>query len=99
MSADVNTTKGTVQDQLDSQVKTAEAKLNTLKAQAESAKADAQTKAVNELLAKKKALERELKELKKSNGDKWNQAKAGLEAQIANLTKSVKDAESKSKES
>jgi phage shock protein A len=97
MSTDANTQKGTTQDQLESQLKAAEAKLDQLKAQAKSATAGAEVKVVNELLAKKKALELEQEALKKFTGDKWNQAKASLEAQIANLTKSVNDAASKSK--
>ena len=99
MSTDVGTEKGTIQDQLESQLKNAEAKLDVLEAQAKSAKAAAEVKAVGELGARKRALELELKALKKLGGDKWNQAKASLEAHVADFEKSVGNAESKSKQS
>jgi RecJ-like exonuclease len=98
MSTDIDTEKRTIQDQLESQLKNAEAKLDALKAQAKSVKTGAEVKATGELLARKRALELELKALKKLGGDKWNQAKASLEAHIADFEESVGDAESKSKD-
>ena len=50
-------------------------------------------------MRKNRALGLELKALKKFGGDKWNRARASLEAQIASLQKSVNDAGSKSKKS
>lgn len=99
MNTDVNMAKQAIQDKLDAQIKTAEAKLDTLKARAEVAKANVEIKAVAELLTKKLALQRELKELRKLSGDRWEQAKAGLEARIADFEKLVRDIESKVKAS
>jgi len=95
MSTDVNMAKQAIHDKLESQIKTAEAKLDTLKARAETAKANVEIKAVAELLIKKQALQRELKGLRKLGGDRWEQAKADLEARIADFEKLVRDIESK----
>jgi len=99
MSADVYLAKQAIHDKLEVHVKTAEAKLEMLKAQAENAKANVEIKALAELLTKKLALQRELKGLKKLGGDRWEQAKADLEARIADFEKSVRDIESKAKPS
>jgi len=53
MSTEVNIAKQAIHDMLESKIKTAEAKLDTLKARAENAKANVEIKAVAELLAKK----------------------------------------------
>jgi len=97
MCADVNMAKQAIHDKFETQIKIAEAKLDTVKAQAESAKADAKIKVVAELLASKRALQLELKALKKSGRDRWEQAKADLEAHLAHFVKLLKDVESKAK--
>jgi hypothetical protein len=97
MCTDINMVKQTIHDKFETQIKIAEAKLDIVKAQAESAKADAEIKVVAELLAWKRALQLELKALKKLGGDRWEQAKADLEAHIAHFKKLLKDAESKAK--
>jgi len=99
MNTHPNTAKGTPQNKLDSQVEAARAKVDTLKAQADAARKHAVAKTVDELLARKKALELELHSLKKSGEDKFNQAKASLQAQIANLQNSVNETKSKQKQS
>jgi phage shock protein A len=53
MSTEVNITKQAIHDMLESKIKAAEAKLDTLKARAENAKANAEIKAITELLTKK----------------------------------------------
>ncbi|HMD77775.1 MAG: hypothetical protein ABSC88_11200 [Terracidiphilus sp.] len=88
--------KQAVHDKLESQIKLAEAKLHTLKAQAESAKANAEIKAIADLAPKKHSIERKLQELKKSSGQAWNQAKADLESHIAEFEKLLKGIELKS---
>jgi len=98
MCTDVNTMKQAIHDKFGTQIKIAEAKLDMVKAQVESANADAEIKVVAELLARKRALQLELKALKKSGGDRWEQAKADLEAHITHFKKLLKDAESKAKE-
>jgi multidrug resistance efflux pump len=89
--------KQAVHDKLESQIKLAEAKLHTLKAQAENAKANAEIKAIADLAPKKQLIQRKLQELKKSSGEAWNQAKTDLEAHIAEFEKSLKGIESKAK--
>jgi hypothetical protein len=49
------------------------------------------------LLTRKQAILQKLHELKKSDGGKWEQAKADLETRIEDLEKSVKGIESKTK--
>jgi DNA gyrase/topoisomerase IV subunit A len=97
MSSDVNMAKRAIYDKLDSHIKIAEAKLDMLKARADSAKADAEIKAVAELLARKRALQLELKALKKLGGTRWEQAKADLEAHIGHFEELLKETESKAK--
>ena len=53
MTIDTIVAKQAVHDKLESQIKLAEAKLHTLKAQAENAKANAEIKAIADLLPKK----------------------------------------------
>jgi multidrug resistance efflux pump len=89
--------KQAVHDKLEAQIKLAEAKLHTLKAQAENAKANAEIKAIADLAPKKQLIQRKLQELKKSSGEAWNQAKTDLEAHIAEFEKLLKGIESKAK--
>lgn len=97
MISDVDMAKKAIHDKLESQVKTVEAKLDTLKARAETAKANVEIKAVAELLTKKYSIHQKLQELKKSGGNRWEQAKADIEMHIADLEKSVRGIESKAK--
>ena len=97
MSTHVNLTKQVIHDQFESQIKTAEAKLDTLKAKAESGKANLEIKAITALLPKKHAIREKLEELKKSCGDRWEQAKTDLEGHISDFEKSLKGIESKAK--
>ena len=97
MNRDLNMVKQAIHDKLEAQIKTAEAKLETLKARAETAKANLEIKAIAELLPKKLVIQQKLQELKKSGEDRWEQAKADLEARIAEFEKSVKGIESKAK--
>jgi len=86
-----------VHDKLESQIKLAEAKLHTLKAQAENAKANAEIKAIADLAPKKQSIQRKLQELKKSSGEAWDHAKTDLEAHIDEFEKLLKGIESKVK--
>jgi hypothetical protein len=97
MSTDVTLTKQAIHDKFESQIHAAEAKLTTLKAQAESAKANAEMKAITELLTKKQAILQKVHELKKSDGGQWDRVKADLEKRITDFEKSVKGIESKVK--
>ena len=95
MSIDATVAKHAIYDKLQAQISTAEAKLNTLNARAETAKANAEIKLIAELLAKKLTIQRKLHELKQAGAERWEQAKADLESQIAEFEKSVKELESK----
>ena len=90
-----NVVRQAVHDKFESQIKTAQAKLDTLKARAETTKANLEIKAIAELLPKVQVIQQKLQELKSSGGDTWEQAKTDLEAQIADFEKSVKGIESK----
>jgi hypothetical protein len=65
MCTDANMVKQSTHDKFETQIKIAGAKLDMVKAQAESAKAEAEIKVVAELLARNRALQLELKALKK----------------------------------
>ena len=97
MNTDMNVTKHVIHNKLESQVNTAAAKLDTLKAQAETAKANFEIKAISELLPKKLAMQHKLQELRKVGEDKFEQAKADLETQVAAFENAVKGIESKIK--
>jgi hypothetical protein len=89
--------KQAVHDKLESQIKLTVAKLHTLKAQAENAKANAEIRAIADLFPKEQAIKRKLEELKKSGSEGWDQAKADIEAHIADFEKAVKGIESEAK--
>ena len=97
MNTSATIAKQAVHDKLESQIKSAEAKLHTLKAQAENAKANAEIKAIADLFPKEQAIKRKLEELKNSGSEGWDHAKADLEAHIADFEKAVKGIESKAK--
>lgn len=99
MSTEVNIAKQAIHDMLESKIKAAEAKLDTLKARAENAKAKAEIKAITELTTKKPVIRLKLQELRNSGGDRWEQAKADLEVRITEFEKSLKGIESKVKAS
>ena len=97
MSIAVSTAKHVVHDKIESQIKTAETKLDTLKARAEVAKANAEIKAIADLAAKGLEIHQKLHELKKSGDDKWEHARKDLESRVAAFEESVKGVESKVK--
>jgi len=95
MSTEVKMAKQVFHEKLESQINAVGAKLDTLKAQAEKAKANAEIKAIAELLPKKMAMQHKLQELKKSGEDRFQQAKGDLETQVAAFEHAVKGIESK----
>ena len=98
MSTDVNIAKQIVHDKLQSQIKTREAKLDTLKARDERRKRR-EIKAIAALLPKTQVIRRKLQELKQAGGDRWEQTKTDLEGRIAEFEKSVQGIVSKAKPS
>ena len=93
----VSAARKAVYDTVDSRIHTFEAHLATLKAKAESAKADAELKAIANLVTAKRTLDQQVAELKKVGETAFQQAKADVEARIAEFEKSVKAIESKIK--
>jgi outer membrane murein-binding lipoprotein Lpp len=92
--SNVDLAKQVVHDKLESQIKTAQTKLDALKTQAEAATANLEIKAVATLLPKEQMIQQKLQELKQAGGDKWEQVKTDLEARIAEFERSLKETES-----
>jgi multidrug resistance efflux pump len=88
-----------VSDKVESQVHTFEAQLATLKAKAETAKANAELKAIANLATTKVALDQKVAELRTAGEAAYQQAKADVEARIAEFQASIKNIESKIKAS
>jgi uncharacterized protein YacL (UPF0231 family) len=65
ISTEVNMAKHAIQDKLESQIKAAVAKLETLRAEAETVKADIEIKAITELLTKQQEILMKLRDLRK----------------------------------
>ena len=65
MNIGLNVAKKAIQDKLESEIKAAEAKFQTLRAEAETAKADFEIKAITELLAKQHQILHNLREARK----------------------------------
>jgi chaperonin cofactor prefoldin len=86
-----------VYDKVESQIETFDAQLATLKAKAESVKANAELKAIANLATAKVTLDQKVRELKTAGEAAFQQAKADVEARIAEFEKSVKTIESKIK--
>ena len=97
MSIEVGTTKNAIHDKLESQIKTAEAQLDTLKARAEVAKANLELKAIAALAMQKVEIHEKLRELKASSDANWQYVKKDLETRIAAFEKAIKEIEAKVK--
>jgi hypothetical protein len=93
----VNAARKAVYDKMESQIHTFEAQLATLKAKAESARADAQLKAIANLVTAKRTLDQKVVELKNAGETAFQQAKADVDARIAEFQQTVKAIESKIK--
>jgi hypothetical protein len=91
----VNAARKAVYDKVESQIHTFEAQLATLKAKAESSKADAELRAIANLANAKLTLDQKVRKLKKAGEAAFQQAKADVEARLAEFEKSVKAIESK----
>jgi hypothetical protein len=94
---DLNPVKQAIQKKIASRLRTAEAKLEVLKAQAEAAKASTGRKTINELRTRNRLIQRKLHALKKSGQGQWEEARGDLEAQVADFEKSVRGIASKVK--
>jgi len=99
MSTDVNIAKQVVYDSLESQIRTAKAKVGVLEGQAQGTMVRAEVKAFEALLPKIQAIQQKLQELKMASGDQWRQTKADLEALITDFEQSVKAIEAEARAS
>jgi chromosome segregation ATPase len=97
MSLEVSTAKHAIHDKLESEIEAAKAKLDTLKARAEVAKANVEIRAIAELAVQRLDIHEKLQELKRLGDDKWGQAKKDIEARLAGLERSIKGIEAKVK--
>jgi len=93
----VTAARKAVYDKVESQIHAFEARLATLKAKAESAKANAELNAIANLATATVTLDRKVRELKHAGEAAFQQAKADVEARIAEFEESVKTIESKIK--
>jgi hypothetical protein len=97
MSTESHLARQAVQDKIESEIKIAHAKLETLKARAASAKANVEIKLIGDLLTMKPALDQKLHELRTAADDKWQQMKTATEARVAELETSIRAIEAKLK--
>ena len=93
----VNAARKAVYDKIESQIHTLEAQLATVKAKAESVKAGAELKAIAKLVTTKQALDQKVMELKNAGETAFRQAKADVEARIAEFDKALTAIQSKIK--
>jgi hypothetical protein len=94
----VNAARKAVYDKIESQIHMFEGQLAMLKAKAESAKADAELKAIANLVTAKRALDQKVAELKKAGEAAFQQAMADVEARVAEFDTAVKAVQSKIKD-
>ena len=93
----VNAARKAVYDKIESQIHTLEAQLATVKAKAESVKAGAELNAIAKLVTTKQALDQKVMELKNAGETAFQQAKADVEAQMAEFNKALSAIQSKIK--
>jgi len=91
----VTAARKAVYDKVQSQVHTIGAQMATLKARAESVKADAELKTIANLVTAKRTLDQKVSELKSASEAAFQQAKADVEARVEDFDKSLKALASK----
>ena len=85
----VKAARKAVYDKVESQIHTFEAQLATLKAKAESARADAEITAIANLATAKRVLDAKVAELKSAGETRFEQLKADVERRVAEFDKSL----------
>jgi outer membrane murein-binding lipoprotein Lpp len=91
----VKAARKAVYDQVESQIHTFEARVATLRATAESAKADAEVAAIVNLATAKRALDAKVAELKSAGEATFEQVKAEVERHAAEFDRSLQAIASK----
>lgn len=97
MTTDPNIAKQVIEDEIESQINSAKAKLEVLASQAEGTMVKAEVEAYEALMPKLQAIERKLQQLKKATGSQWGQTKSDLELLIADFKESVREVNSAAK--
>jgi len=95
MSIETKAAKQAVHDMLEAKIKTLESKFDMLKAQAETAKATAEIKAIAAIAARKIQLRQKFEELRSLTDGNWEHAKKNIESLVAKFEKEVKNIEAK----
>ena len=91
----VKAARKAVYDKIESQIHTFEAQLATLRAKAQSAKADAELTSIANLATAKRALDEKVAELKNAGEVTFERIKADVERRVAELDKSLQAIASK----
>ena len=86
----VKAARKAVYDKVESQIHSFEAQLATLKAKAESVKADAEIAAIANVVTAKRRLDARVSELKSASDAKFEQVKADVERRVADFERSLK---------
>jgi hypothetical protein len=97
MTTDASIAKQVIEDEIESQITSAKAKLEVLASKAEGSMVKAKVEAYEALMPKLQAIEQKLLQLKKTTGAQWEQAKTDLEVLISDFKESVKEIESAAK--
>jgi len=99
MSTEIDIARKAAHDKFEAEIRSAQAKLETLRAKASAAKADAEVKVIGDLFTKKQAIDRKLAELKLKHATEaaYQQAKTDVQAKVAELQQSVQAIEAKFK--
>lgn len=99
MSIDMDEAKQKAYADVESWIKTAQAKLEVLEGQAEGKMVKAEVGAYETLMPKLQAIQQKLQEMKSTSGKQSKKLKADLEKLIADFEKSVKVIEAEAKAS
>jgi hypothetical protein len=91
----VKAARKAVYDKIESQIHTFEAQVATLRAKAQSAKADAELTAIANLATAKRALDEKVAELKNAGEVTFERVKADVERRVAEFDKSLQALASK----
>lgn len=97
MKSNVRITKQVIEDEIESQINSAKAKLEVLASQAEGTMVKSEVEAYEDLIPKLQAIEQKLQQLKDATGAQWEQTKVDLEVLISDFKESLKDIASAAK--
>jgi hypothetical protein len=99
MNIDLTAAKQQAYDEVESWIKTAQAKLATLESHADGKMTQVEVEVYETLLPKLEAIQQKQQQLKKSSGKQGKQLKSDLERLITDFETSIKEIESEAKAS